>query len=82
MQFSHSNLDTVYFVMNSARVHSLLLPLSQVLLTQFVSRLSFNRKFMNSILIRNYIFFIYKYFGPIVGFSACVLLTLQALSCT
>ena len=73
MQFSHSNLDTVYFVMNSARVHSLLLPLSQVLLTQFVSRLSFNRKFINSILIRNYIFFIYKYFGPIVGFSACVL---------
>ena len=66
MQYSHSNLDTVYFVMNSARVHSLLPLLSQVSLAQFVLQLSFNRDFMSSIFSRNYIFFINKYFGPII----------------
>ena len=63
MQYSHSNLDTVYFVMNSARVHSLISLLSQVLIAQFVSRLSFNREFVSSILTRKF-FFINKYFGP------------------
>ena len=65
MQYSHSDLDTVYFVMNSARVHSLISLLSQVLIAQFVSRLSFNREFVSSILTRKF-FFINKYFGPII----------------
>ena len=56
MQYSHSNLDTVYFVMNSARVHFLLPTLSQVSIAQFVSRLSFKRDFVSSILARNYFF--------------------------
>ena len=63
---SHSNLDTVYFVMNSARVHFLLRLLPQVSLAQFESRLSFNCEFMSSILTRGYIIFINKYFGPII----------------
>ena len=46
----------VYFVMNSARVHSLLSLLSQVSLAQSVSRFSFNREFVSSILTRNYFF--------------------------
>ena len=66
MLYSHSNHDTAYFVMNSAKIHSLFRTLLQVSLAQFVSRLSFIREFVSSILTRYHIFFINKYFGPII----------------
>ena len=56
MQYSHSDLDTVYFEMNSARVHFLLPFLTQVSLAQFVTRLTFKREFVSSILTRIYFF--------------------------
>ena len=41
MQCSHNDLDTLYFVMNSARVDFLLPFLTQVSLAQFVSIATF-----------------------------------------
>ena len=52
--------------MNSVRVHFLFHTLSQVLLSQFVSRLSFYPEFVSSIFTRDYILFIHKYFESII----------------